>query len=1019
MLLSIALVESVSAGSIDFNRDIRPILSEHCFTCHGFDDQARKARLRLDIDEAARSGGRSGHPAIVPHDPEASLIWQRIMTEDLDEKMPPVEQEKSLSDVEKQLIHQWLQEGAEYQVHWAFVPPSQPDLPSVKDTSWPNTALDYFILAKLEAEGFTPQPEAEKALLARRVTLDLTGLPPTSEALDAFLSDSSETAYEDLVDRLLASPHYGERMALEWLDAARYADTHGYHIDSARDMTAWRDGVIQSFNENQSFDQFTIEQIAGDLIPEATTAQKVASGFNRNHMINYEGGAIAEEYHTAYIMDRINTTTTVWLGLTMACAQCHDHKYDPVTMKDYYALYALFNNVPERGLDGVQGNADPILKLPSDEQQVRMDELKEKIRQLDQQLALSTPELDAAQAAWEAEWNPSDKPVWTPVHSHVMPTSDVGNPFERLADGSFRVGGTAPAKDTYRVELSSDLNRVTAVRVDVLPDETLPENGPGRHSNGNFVLTGVQVNLGEGGSNIGLDKASAHHSQDGYPVSDALNPRTDKGWATLPHAGQANHAVFSFIKPYVRGDDEKEGSAVPILALAFQSNFSAHQFARFKVSLTDHSEPHGSGTVPESIQLLLARSRSERSEADQTSIADYYRKEISPWLKQLRSERKLHQESLAKIESEIPSTMVMAEMEPGRETFLLVRGEYDQKGDRVEAATPAVLPPLQAGLPRNRLGLAHWLVSDEQPLTARVIVNRYWQMYFGNGLVKTSEDFGSQGDWPTHPELLDWLATEFVQSGWDVKALQKQIVMSATYRQASAAPKPLYEADPENALYARGARLRLHAEFIRDLALSVSGLLNPKIGGESVFPYQPAGLWEELMSREDNARFTAQTYVQDHGEKLYRRSMYTFMKRTSPHPVMSTLDAPDRQVCTVRRPRTNTPLQALILMNDPTFVEASRKLAERVMLMEPQPDRRIELAFRLATGRLPSATEKAVLLDLYEEQRRVFEQDKESAHQFLRVGESGINVGLDPIELAAWAVVANAILNLDEVITKG
>jgi hypothetical protein len=767
-------------AAIDFNRDIRPILSENCFRCHGPDEGERKAKLRLDTRDGALKELRSGGHAVVPGHAAKSALVERITTADLKERMPPPQSKKRLTAQQIDLLRRWIDQGARWSEHWAFVPPRRPALPPVADKTWPRNAIDHFILARLEKEGLKPSPEADRIRLIRRVTLDLTGLPPTPAEVDAFLADRGPSAYEKVVDRLLASPHFGERLALEWLDAARYADTHGYHIDAGRDMTRWRDWVIDAFNRNLPFDQFTIEQLAGDLLPDATLRQKVASGFNRNHMINFEGGAIPEEYLNAYIVDRVNTTSTVWLGLTVACAQCHDHKYDPISQKEFYRLYAFFHNVPENGLDGSKGNAAPVIRVPTRQQERRQRELDEAIRQ------------------------------------------------------------------------------------------------------------------------AGADKAR------------------------------------------------------------------------------------------------LAKLRQERAE----------------------------------VEKRIPTAMVMQEMPRTRDTFMLVRGEYDKKGPKVTAGTPAALPPLPKGASANRLGLARWLVDPGHPLTARVAVNRYWQMFFGTGLVKTAEDFGAQGEPPSHPELLDWLAVEFMnptsaplgsgsRTHWDVKALLRLIVTSATYRQSSVVTQLLLARDAENRLLARGPRLRLQAEFIRDQALAVSGLLNREIGGASVFPYQPAGLWQELASRQDSKNWSAQFFVQSHGKDLYRRTMYTFWKRTSPPPTLVTFDAPDRETCTVRRSRTNTPLQALVLMNDPTYVEASRKLAERLMKQADTTDERITFAFRLVTARRPTSKEVEVLRRVFNRQMDVYREDTKAALKLLGVGEAPRDERLPPAELAAWTVVASVILNLDETITKG
>ncbi len=817
------------APLVDFNRDIRPIFSETCFKCHGPDANKRKGKFRLDTREGAFAE-HEGRKPLVPGDLAHSEAWRRINTKDADDLMPPADSGMKLTAQQIKLFGDWIKQGARYKDHWSLIPPVTPPLPKVKKSSWPKNGIDPFILARLEQEKLPTSPQADKATLLRRVTLDLTGLPPTPDEVAAFLADKSPSAYEKAVDRLLQSPHYGERMALDWLDAARYADTHGYHIDSGRDMTRWRKWVIDSFNQNKRFDQFTIEQLAGDLLPQATTEQKIASGFNRNHMINFEGGAIPEEYHNAYLVDRVNTTATVWLGLTVACAQCHDHKYDPITQKDYYQLYAFFHNVPEKGLDGNLGNAAPVLHFPTADEAAAQARLKSEIAAAETKLKQVEAELPGAQSIWEKE----------------------------------------------RSATTADESHLTLVRI---PAEK---------------RTAEQV-----------DELKKYFRDKHYPALGAAK------------------------------------------------------------------------------------------EALQSTRRD-----------------------LEKLEKGIATAMVMSEMEKPRNTFLLVRGQYDKPGDPVTANVPASLPPLPAGSPTNRLGLAQWLVSPAHPLTSRVIVNRYWQMYFGIGLVKSAEDFGSQGEWPSHPELLDWLATEFQRTGWDIKQMQKLIVMSATYQQSSATTPELLAKDPENRLLAHGPRFRLAAEFIRDQALAISGLLNREIGGKSVSPYQPAGLWEELASREDGKNWSAQSYTQSHGPDLYRRTMYTFWKRTSPPPTLATFDAPDRESCTVRRARTDTPLQALVLLNDPTYIEASRKLGERLMTEAKSDADRIAMAFRLAIARDPKALEKKVLLKLYDRQLAAYHADPASALKLLAVGESPRNEHLEPAKLAAWTMVASTVLNLDETITK-
>lgn len=822
------------AAAIDFNRDIRPILSNNCFKCHGPDAAERKAGLRLDLREAALQPTESGAVAIVPGTIDKSEIVRRIFATD-DEQMPPKDSNKRLTTAEKALLKDWIAGGAPWQEHWSFIAPKRAAIPAVSRGEWPKDPIDHFILARLEAEKLAPAPEADRLTLIRRLSLDVTGLPPAPADVDRFLADASPAAYEKLVERLLDSPHFGERLAQEWLDAARFADTNGYHIDNGRDMSRWREWVIASYNRNLPFDEFTIQQLAGDLLANPTLDQLIASGFNRNHMINFEGGAIPQEYHTAYIVDRVNTTSTVWLGLTVGCTQCHDHKYDPLTQKEFYQLYAFFHNVPENGLDGRTGNSEPMVKAPSPTEREKLDALARQIAAIEQELDAPVAAVDSAQSDWEKE-----------------------------ALAASRLEGTVPPA-----------------------------------------------------------------------IREALA-----------------------ILPVVRNEQQQRS-----LRRYFRERFSSALQPQFEA---------------------LSRLKAEQAATDKV----------------------------------VPTVMVMREMPTPRDTFLLVRGQYDKRGEKVSPGVPACLPPLVEGSPGNRLGLARWLVDPAHPLTSRVIVNRFWQMLFGTGLVKTAEDFGSQGERPSHPELLDWLAVEFRESGWDVKHILRLMVTSATYRQSSAATAELLAKDPENRLLARMSRLRLPAEAIRDQALAASGLLDGRIGGPSVSPYQPPGLWEELMSREDGANWTAQVYVQSHGADLYRRTMYTFWKRTSPPPTLSTFDAPDREVCTVRRARTNTPLQALVLMNDPTYVEAARKLAERVLAQTGSTDERLKQMFRLVVAREPNARESAVLRRSLEEQIATFGADHNAAATLLSVGESPRDERLDAAELAAWATAASIILNLDEAVTR-
>ncbi|HEY4313852.1 MAG TPA: PSD1 and planctomycete cytochrome C domain-containing protein [Pirellulales bacterium] len=1027
---------------VSYNHDVRPILSNNCFKCHGPDARERQAELRLDISEEARKPTATGALAIVPGKPDESELVARIFATDEAALMPPPASHKQLSQRERETLRRWVAEGAEYQPHWSFIVPERPELPTVQHTAWPRNAIDNFVLARLEREGLLPSPEADRATLLRRVTLDLTGLPPTPAEVDAFMLDNSADAYEKVVDRLLTSPHFGERLALDWLDAARFADTNGYHIDNGRDMTRWREWVIDSFNQNVPFDRFTIEQVAGDLLEGATISQKIASGFNRNHMINFEGGAIPEEYHTAYIVDRVNTTGTVWLGLSVGCSQCHDHKFDPITQKDYYRLYAFFNNVPEKGLDGQTGNSPPFLKLPSPEQQHQLDELGATIARLEQQISGPVAEIDEAQLAWEASQANRAVPQWRTATPESI-TAEGGATFTRLDDGSLLATGANPANDVYTITIdsaalaSTESGRtapLTAIRVEALPDDSLSERGPGRSGNGNLVLTQVVTSVESANAApqpVPLGSAWADFSQKDFDVTGAIDDKPETGWALHPEMGKPHAATFALGQPV-----ELKPGAKLVVRLLFQSQFAQHQIGRLRISLTDAVDPREPSALPEGVAKILATPAAERSDAQRNELRTHYRDNVSPQVREMKEQLTAAKKSHVQLEKAIPSSMVMQEMEKPRDTFMLERGQYDKRGEQVTPGVPAALPPLPSGAPANRLGLARWLVDRSHPLVPRVAVNRYWQLFFGTGLVKTAEDFGSQGEQPSHPELMDWLAAQFrdgsvsltdtASSGapdagpWDVKALCRLIVTSATYRQSSHARPDLAARDPDNRLLGRAPRARLIAEFIRDQALAVSGLLNDQIGGASVSPYQPPGLWEELAFRADGKNWTAQTYTQSHGPELYRRTMYTFWKRTSPPPTLITFDAPDRETCTVRRATTNTPLQALVLLNDPTYVEASRKLAERIMTEAPQSlEERIAFAFRLATARRPSEGEIGVLRRVYEEQLASYRANADAAQKLLSVGEAARNDKLDAAELAAWTMVASMILNLDETVTKG
>lgn len=1007
---------------IQFNRDVRPILSESCFACHGFDKNKRKADLRLDTKAGLLTKLENGTP-IIPGKPAESLLFTKVTTKDADELMPPPESKKPrLTERQAAILKKWIEQGADWEDHWSFTPVRKPEIPAVKDAKWVRNPIDAFILARLEKEGLKPSPEADKVTLIRRVTLDLTGLPPTQKEVDDFVGDQSSDAYEKVVDRLLTSVRCAERLTMDWLDAARYADTHGYHIDSGRDMTRWREWVIESFHQNKPYDQFTVEQLAGDLLPNATLDQKIASGFNRNHMVNFEGGAFPEEYRTAYVLDRVNTTGTVWLGLTVGCTQCHDHKFDPITQKEYYQLFAYFNNNPEKGLDGQAGNAVPFIATPSAEQKKQIESLSAKIAELEKKFTDPLPEADAAQGEWEKTLPKDVSPVvaWKPAEAADI-RSQNGATMKQLQDRSILVSERNTNKDVYSISLSpGELKQITGVRLEALPDKSLNAGGPGRSENGNFVLTGVQIGIARSGSKadkpLPISAASASFTQRTFSVESTFSPKHAPGWAIYPEAGKSHEAIFELASPAKIEADQRV-----VVTLEFKSGFPQHQLGHFRLSLTDGASPAKAGSS-RGMTAIFATPAEKRTEAQKARLRDYFRKSVWPEGKALLDQLGEAKKAKDAAEKTVPSTMVMQEMEKPRDTFVLIRGAYDKPGEKVTPGVPAFLPPLPKDAPPNRLSLARWIVDRQNPLTSRVTVNRYWQMIFGTGIVKTTEDFGSQGELPSHPELLDYLAAEFVDQGWDVRRLIRSYVTSSTYRQSSTITPQLLAKDPENRLLARGTRYRLSAETIRDQALAAAGLLDPRVGGASVSPYQPPGLWEELMSRGDGAKWTAQVYTQSHGADLYRRTMYTFWKRTCPPPTLMTFDAPDREVCTVRRARTNTPLQALVLMNDPTYVEASRKLAERALTEPPvnaDVAQRINFAFRQVVARSPRPQELAVLQEVLKKQQAKFATDKAAAENLLKVGESPRDPKLDAGELASWATMCGVILNLDEVVTRG
>ncbi|HET7216819.1 MAG TPA: DUF1553 domain-containing protein [Vicinamibacterales bacterium] len=1029
------------AAPISFNRDIRPILSNNCFTCHGPDEKQRETKFHFDTKE----GAFLEQGVIVPGNAASSMLVQRITNPDPEKRMPPRDSGHSLTPAQIDLLRRWIDEGAKWDTHWAYTAPARPEPPPTRNRDWPRTPIDRFILARLEREGLEPSEEADKVTLLRRVTYDLTGLPPTPEEIDTFLGDKAADAYERRVDALLQSPRYGERMAVPWLDASRYADTHGYHIDSHRGMWPWRDWVIAAFNRNLPFDRFVVEQLAGDLLPGATREQKIASGFNRNHMINFEGGAIAEEYQVEYVMDRVEATSSAFMGLTMGCARCHAHKYDPITHKEFYQFYAFFNNVPEKGLDGRTGNAAPFLMLTTPEQQTILDEIDAGIDAREEML--SDEVVEPLQRDWERSVASSPLPLET---EGLIAHYELDGSFSDIS-GRYQHGRTVAGDPTFD---PGQIGRAASFD----GDTEVSFGSIGRFDRGDAFSLALWVK-GRGNTPMAvLQKREGKRHGYALEFEDPVLVDIQK-WAarmTVSLAadspaggirvrtrnrlryGDWYHVAVTYngsgkaagVKVFVDGkpadlelvEDRLTGS----IAIDAPLTVGNRAFTKPFVGQIDDLRLYSRALPDEQItrlamhyrpRVVLSGVTGKRTKDEAGDLRAYFLTYAAPeTLRTAYAELKALRTRRAALEKEIPTTMVMSEMRKPRETFVLARGDYRNATEKVQAGVPAMLPPLPKGAPLNRLTLAQWLVQPDHPLTARVAVNRFWQMYFGVGIVKTQEDFGVQGEPPVHPELLDWLATEFVRSGWDVRAMQRLIVTSATYRQASKVSPALRERDPENRLLARGPRFRMPAEMIRDTALAISGLLNGEIGGPSVLPYQPAGLWEEMAFGDG---FSAQAYEQSHGKNLYRRGMYTFWKRTVPPASLATFDAPDREKCAARRALTNTPLQALALLNDPTYVEAARALAQRTLL-EVRPDDKVRVAhaFRLATAREPSGKENRVLRDLLQRQRAVFAHDRKAALALVRVGESARDKRLDPSELAAWTTVTSAILNLDETITR-
>ncbi|MCB9898009.1 MAG: PSD1 domain-containing protein [Planctomycetes bacterium] len=1166
-----------SAGEVRYGRDVRPILSDRCLQCHGADSAARQAGLRLDQPESA-TAERDGVRAVVPGEPDASELLRRIASDDPDERMPPPEAKKrALSADERETLRRWIAEGARYEPHWAFVAPVRPEPPTVRDESWPRGPIDRFVLARLERQGIAPSPPADAETLLRRVFLDLTGLPPTLDEQDAWLADPSDAAYERLVDRLLGEEPYrsrsAEHLATGWLDLARYADTSGIHTDAGRQASAWRDELLSALRRNQPYDEFVVEQLAGDLLPDASTAQIVASGFNRNHVTTDEGGALADEYLVEYAVDRVNTTASVFLGLTAGCARCHDHKYDPLTQQDYYSLVAFFDSIDEPGLYSQLPDSnrafEPFVEVPSDAQRQRLDALDARIADLGARLEQPLPGEDEQRARFLAETRARAGVDWIVPEVLAASSTEPGVTLELQADGALLVEGPHAMHEDHELLLDVPRGGLRALLLECLTPPDTGSAGPGRASHGNAVISEITLATRPRGADddayrdVPLRWGWSDHVQTNldYEPGLAFDGDHATGWAAdgnqaagprtlllLSDApfgddrGAECRLVISYRSPYeqhslgrlrVRVAPLDDLSALPVAAgrwyrcgpfgadapdprdayeprfgpedvtrlpsaQAFGAEARAFAFAGFPDGVLDELGGDLGATYvartlwsPDARELpvalgsddgiqvfvngaLVHENRVDRSltlDEDEAvlplraganalvlkivnsggpgafsfrakpsagglddelvsallpddAITDAQRAE--QWLdwrravfsgyRELDDARSAARSERAMLAAEIPRAMVMRERAEPRETYVLVRGQYDHPDETRPAprTTPAFLPPMDASLPRDRLGLARWLVSDDNPLTARVEANRLWQTVFGTGLVRTSEDFGLQGEPPSHPELLDWLAVELRESGWDVRAMLRAFVLSSTYRQASRARPELDEIDPENRLLARSPRRRLGAEAIRDQALYAAGLLVERFGGRSVKPYQPEGLWREVAMLQSNTRL----FERGQGDDLWRRSLYTYWKRAVPPPALLTFDAPTRESCVVRRQLTSTPLQALVLWNDEQFVEAARVLAERTLHEDGDDATRLERLFRRVTARHPDAGDRALLADALDDFRARYADDAEAARALVDVGEAPTADDLAPSELAAWTMLASAVLDLHETLTQ-
>ena len=1004
--------------TVEFNRDIRPILSDKCFHCHGPDKNKREAELRLDT-EAGLLGHDGKNGPVTPGKPDESELFHRVTSNDPDKKMPPASSGKSLTPHEIELLKKWIKQGSRFEGHWAFLPLRR-DPATVTDNDEAAAArIDGFIAQALAEQNLRASPEADRVTLLRRLHFDLIGLPPSEGDVAEFLSDVSAGAFEKQVDRLLRSPHFGERMAMWWLDLVRYADTVGYHGDQEMSVSPFRQYVIDSFNANKRFDQFTMEQLAGDLLPNPSREQLIASGYNRLGMMSAEGGVQDKEYLAKYVAERVRNASGTWLGITLGCAECHDHKFDPFTTRDFYRFEAFFADIKERGLYAgahADGNWGPSIKVPTAQQEGELAAFDERIARLREVLSSSTPELDAAQLAWEQTQLP-----WSVVKPETI-SSQGGVTLTLRDDGSILASGESPASDTYSITFRELPPNVTGIRLEVLPDDSLPAKGPGRAGNGNFVLSEfvAQVTSANGEEHpVRLQNASASYEQIGAgennhykkwsiaaAIDDDVKGKT-WGWAIMEKVGQPHVAVFE-----TASDLTLESGASLTISLRQLHDNPQHTIGRFRLAFTTASRPLRIADVPPpNITAILAIVPADRSEAQRKEVASHYRS-IAPSLEPIRGELASLEKARKDLDAQIPSSLITVAVPP-RMIRLLKRGNWmDESGEVLTPGFPTALltaPPSETIL--TRVDLANWIVARDNPLTSRAFVNRIWKLCFGAGLSRKLDDLGAQGDWPSHSLLLDYLAARFIDTGWDLKRLIKTMVMTRAYRQTSVAGPELTAIDPYNRWLARQGRFRLDAEMVRDNALSISGLLVTTIGGKSVRPYQPPGYWAYL-------NFPTREWQNGTGDELYRRGLYTHWQRQYLHPSLLAFDAPCREECTADRARSNTPLQSLVLLNDPSYVEAARVFAERIVRHEGTVSEQLDFAFRRALSRPIRPAESAVLERLLQVHWSDYEADPAAAQELLAVGARPAPADLPATTLAAWTSVARAILNLHEVITR-